>query len=118
MRQPNPNIKIGDQFGSLIVIEYKLGIRNRPWVCECKCGNIVFHRADMLLKNKNISCKNCSYKRTAQGNITHNMTHKSEYIAWQGLKDRCYNPNNIRYKDYGNRGIKVCDRWLESFEKK
>lgn len=32
------------------------------------------------------------------------------------MKDRCYNPNDKRYKNYGGRGIKVCDEWLNSFE--
>ena len=31
------------------------------------------------------------------------------------MKSRCYNPNNKQYKDYGGRGVKVCDRWLESY---
>lgn len=37
----------------------------------------------------------------------------TEYRAWQGMKDRCYNPNCKGYKNYGGRGIKVCDRWFE-----
>ena len=39
-----------------------------------------------------------------------------EYKTWQGMKDRCYNVNSNRYKYYGARGIKVCDRWLQSFD--
>ena len=48
--------------------------------------------------------------------IKHNMSHTSEYIAWQQLKKRCCVKTDIQYKNYGNRGIRVCDRWLESFE--
>lgn len=40
----------------------------------------------------------------------------SEYQAWCDMKNRCLNPNNKRYKDYGGRGITVCSRWLHSFE--
>jgi len=39
-----------------------------------------------------------------------------EYRSWKGMKVRCNNPNNPRYKDYGARGITVCDEWLHSFE--
>lgn len=39
-----------------------------------------------------------------------------EYRAWHSMKDRCYNPNNKYFKDYGGRGIIVCDRWKNSFE--
>lgn len=38
------------------------------------------------------------------------------YNCWCNLKQRCYNPNTVDYKNYGARGIKVCDRWLNSFE--
>lgn len=39
----------------------------------------------------------------------------TEYKIWQGMKQRCYNPKDKKYYNYGARGIKVCDRWLESF---
>jgi hypothetical protein len=39
-----------------------------------------------------------------------------EYGIWSAMKDRCYNPHNIGYKNYGGRGITVCARWLDSFE--
>lgn len=41
---------------------------------------------------------------------------KSEYYAWHNMKVRCLNPNDGRYKHYGARGIKICDRWLNSFD--
>lgn len=40
----------------------------------------------------------------------------SEYRTWTGMKDRCYNKNYNQYKDYGGRGITVCDRWINSYE--
>lgn len=40
----------------------------------------------------------------------------TEYNAWKGMKQRCFNPNNPDYHRYGGRGIKVCDRWRDSFE--
>lgn len=39
-----------------------------------------------------------------------------EYRAWLGMKARCYNSNELKYKDYGGRGIVVCARWLDNFE--
>lgn len=38
------------------------------------------------------------------------------YWAWSRIKQRCYNPKHGKYPNYGGRGIKVCDRWLDSFE--
>jgi hypothetical protein len=39
-----------------------------------------------------------------------------EYHAWSGMRQRCYNPKSVDYKNYGGRGIKVCDRWRNSFD--
>lgn len=39
-----------------------------------------------------------------------------EYRTWSNMKSRCYNKNDTGYKNYGSRGISVCDRWLHSFK--
>lgn len=46
----------------------------------------------------------------------HGKTKTVEYHTWQAMKSRCYNSNYDYYAYYGGRGIKVCDRWIESFE--
>lgn len=45
----------------------------------------------------------------------HGMDKSPEYTAWRNIKQRCYNPNNLKYVTYGGRGITMCDRWLNSF---
>jgi hypothetical protein len=45
----------------------------------------------------------------------HNMSHTKEYHAWQNMRARCNNRSHINYKNYGGRGIKVCDAWNKSF---
>tara|TARA_B100000678_G_scaffold13657_2_gene10747 strand:- start:8066 stop:8473 length:408 start_codon:yes stop_codon:yes gene_type:complete len=44
------------------------------------------------------------------------MTGTATYRSWQAAKDRCINPNNDRYSTYGAKGVRMCDRWLNSFE--
>ncbi len=45
----------------------------------------------------------------------HGLSYTPEYIAWACMLDRCANPRNKRFKDYGGRGISVCERWRQSF---
>jgi hypothetical protein len=47
---------------------------------------------------------------------THGMYLSKEYIAWQNMKRRCYYKNYNSYKNYGARGITVCERWINSFQ--
>jgi len=48
--------------------------------------------------------------------VTHGLSGTKTYYSWVAMINRCYNPKNDRYHNYGGRGIKVCDRWRESFE--
>lgn len=48
--------------------------------------------------------------------MKHGMTRTSIYYIWRTMKQRCGNPNRKSYKNYGGRGISVCERWLHSFE--
>lgn len=82
------------------------------WVCICTCGNIITVRGSDL---KNENTKSCGCISIMHGHATRKGGRSPEYNAWISMKQRCYNPNNPRYKDYGNRGIIVCQRWLDSF---
>jgi hypothetical protein len=52
----------------------------------------------------------------SEKNRTHGASNTAEYKIWSGMKKRCYNPNSKAYRFYGERGVQVCDRWLNSFE--
>jgi hypothetical protein len=70
-------------------------------------------------------CKGGTFKRTGTESTscgcrynagTHNKSKTVEYKTWKGIKQRCYNPNRKEWHNYGGRGIKVCNRWLRSFD--
>ena len=65
---------------------------------------------------KNKSCGCARHSITGATNKIHGQTPESLYRRWVTMKNKCYNPNNKWYKDYGGKGIRVCDEWCESFE--
>lgn len=101
------------RFGRLIVIEkYGLNKFNHIlWLCLCDCGNKVVVERDCL---KNGRTKSCGCIRKERNNNTrHGMTGTPIHNIWKSIKQRCLNPNNKDYKNYGGRGITVCNRWLK-----
>lgn len=113
----------GKVFGRLTV-KYELpphitetGEKYYMWHCECSCGNTKDIRGTYLTSNKRTRSCGCLQREASGGkNKTHGMTGTKVYRTWAGMKDRCTNPNNPAYKDYGGRDITVCERWLDSFE--
>ena len=82
------------------------------WICHCDCGSRVVVVAGSLTNKNSRSC-GCLNKEST----TLHGKHKSkEYQSWSSLKGRVTNPNNERWHSYGGRGIKMCDRWRNSFE--
>lgn len=106
------------KFNRLTVIDFAGRTTNGSiryyWRCKCDCGNetVVL---EYNIKTGHIKSCGCLQKNPVHIS-THNMSKSPEYSAWKGMKRRCYNTKFKEYKNYGKRGIKVCDRWLESFE--
>jgi hypothetical protein len=85
------------------------------WPCKCTCGQKT-NVATRHLNNKSIqSCGCFGREKSREAATTHGLGKPPEYGIWSGMWDRCTNANGPKFKDYGGRGIKVCDRW-EKFE--
>lgn len=114
---------IGQKFGKLTVVKeiepYRSpkGQVKRKFLCICDCGNTcsVVYSGLKSGRTKSCGCYNSEIAR--QVNTTHGKRKDPLYTEWYGIKGRCLNPNHSRYVDYGERGIKICDEWLNSFEK-
>lgn len=112
----------GQRFGSLIVL-YDSGFRTNGgeiiWKCKCDCDNETCVMARHLLRNHTRSC-GCLQKEVARkksykhGYTTNEM--KRTYYVWRSMLIRCYRTTSQAYSSYGGRGIKVCERWQNSFE--
>jgi hypothetical protein len=89
---------------------------SRCWVCRCDCGVLVVVSTYKLLSGAKQSCGCLQKEVTGARRRTHGKSRTPEHKVWDDMKARCLNPNATGYADYGGRGIKVCDRWLNSFE--
>lgn len=106
----------GQKFNHLTVIRY-IGRKNgrTMWHCLCDCGNEVDVDSSSLKSGNTTAC-GCRQSEGWGSNKTHGMSGKRIYRIWMGIKNRCYYEKNKYYSNYGGRGIRVCDEWLESFE--
>lgn len=107
----------GQKFGRIKVLSFSRRINNTTrWNCLCDCGNIK-EIIGYRLKNKSTQSCGCLQKEgLAKRKTTHGRSYTKEYQTWCTIIKRCTNPKAINYKKYGGAGIKVCNRWLESFE--
>ncbi len=115
------HVKSGCRFGILTTIEsgkreYRdNGTRISTWVCRCDCGNIKIIRQSSLVSGNTRSCGNGCLARKWK-TTSNKAEFLSEYRIWSSMKSRCTNKNTAAYRYYGDRGIKVCERWMNSFE--
>lgn len=119
-------VQIGQRFGRLIALE-ELDLHKPPslrrWLCQCDCGNQSRPKAERLYTGQTVSCscKGKSYFAEHKDvNSKHGQANRGkwtlEYTCWKAMRRRCRKVNDPQYKDYGGRGIVVCDRWNSSFE--
>jgi hypothetical protein len=111
----------GRIFGRLTVKSRIVPSRGKTlFVCACECGKEVTLNGADLQTGNNVSCGCFRAAHIGAVNYKHGAASKGEltgaYRSWRTMKDRCYNEDNNRFYAYGARGIKVCDRWRESFE--
>lgn len=106
----------GLKFGNLNIVENYGKIKGSTyWKCLCDCGNVKIINHYNLLKGKSTSCGCLKGQKISKKQTTHNKTNTKIYKLWMGIKSRCNNINNPKYKSYGGRGIKVCDEWQNDF---
>lgn len=110
-----PNKLIGENFGRAIVKEYigKDSANRKKYKCLCNCGNIFITDIYSILNGHTCSCGCLRKEATIAFNTTHGQKYTRLYTTWGNMINRCNNLNNPHYDDYGGRGIKVCNEWLQ-----
>ena len=81
----------------------------------CSCGNEFTTRISRVNSEKTKSCGCLVSKKTTERNTIHGKKYTKLYSVYSSMKSRCCNKNHKHYKDYGGRGIYVCDEWIFSF---
>lgn len=113
--------KIGDKFGNWTIIGDAPRInRKRRFTCQCNCGNISILEYG-ILKRISTHCNKCRKGKSKILNrnnpqfSTKDQKYKYTYHSYRDMLRRCYDIKNNQYKNYGKRGIIVCERWRENF---
>ena len=110
----------GLTFGSLLVLRYhgKVGVEH-AWDCQCLCGQQRIVTGHALKGGTTRSCGCLQRQTILERNTRHGLAKRgeqtTEYRTWKALKNRCYNKNSKAYKNYGGRGITVCDKWIDNY---
>lgn len=107
----------GHKYGRLRVIKRDKNRKGRTaWLCKCDCGTFVTVLRQSLRSGATVSCGCYMREVTIKAHKKHGHSPSSgkspEYSAWVSMIQRCNNPNSRAYKDYGARGIIVCDEWM------
>ena len=108
-----PIVKKGDKYNRLTAVQFdhRRG-STQYWLFKCECGNKKVLQVNNVKSGNTKSCGCLKKGRIA----IHGMSYSREHITWASMKARCCNKNAPDYKNYGGRGIKVCDRWKNSFK--
>lgn len=107
----------GKRFGRWTVVRLAIGTyRHRHWQCTCDCGKAKIVCGSNLKSGASQSCGCFKAETTIDRSTKHGLAGTKEYAAWNDAFHRCYHPHNTGFKNYGGRGITMCERWRESVQ--
>lgn len=109
---------IGQRFGRWLVVGRAGSSKTRHalWQCKCDCGKETVVLGTNLKSGKSVSCGCWRVEKSISRCTKHNGYYTITYKTWANMIQRCTNPNTTHYKDYGGRGIKVCEEWKNDFQ--
>lgn len=101
----------GKRSGKLVAIERKFSDArgSAKWLCQCDCGNQSVVLATNFRKGQSKSC-GCSQYGEKHGHARKGVETRT-YQTWLHMRQRCLNPENDAYHNYGGRGITICEEW-------
>ena len=105
--------RLGEVHGKLTVVARASNNKHGKarWVCQCACGNTAVVEGASLKTGKTTSCGCYRLQQNIAACKTHGGSYYPEYASWAGMFDRCTNVENPSYRNYGGRGLSVCEEW-------
>lgn len=111
---------IGQKYGDLTITDY-LG-RDKRKCCkvlaECVCGSAKEYFLSNLVKIRHTTSCGCKKsEKCSKANRTHGIsTRHPLHIIWNAMKGRCNNPKKTDFRNYGAKGVRVCELWENDFK--
>jgi hypothetical protein len=106
---------VGQKFGRLTAIK-ESETKKYSYECICECGITKSVETSSLVKGYTKSCGCLRVQHISGIAKRHSLSSHPLYKVYKHMKDRCGNPKNKDYKNYGGRGITVSDHWLKRFK--
>lgn len=118
-------MNVGDKFGKLKVVGFeRIANGTKAFkiaaLCLCDCGNKYVADKSRLRTGKSDHCGCETTRRQSDSAVLrgatyekHRLVNTPTYYSWAGMKSRTLNPKDTSFKDYGGRGITVCERWMD-----
>lgn len=111
-RGATAEIPVGARFNRLTVLERDFDkVRRVHWKCICDCGIHISAAACDVKSGHTKSCGCANQESRVINNTKHGKNRTPTYVVWSNMLARCTNPNLRDYKNYGGRGITICDQW-------
>lgn len=114
---PAPKDLSGMKFGRLtaknLLPHRKPPRKERVWACVCECGSAVHATTGSLTSGNTKSCGCLNLDSIRERNTRHSDYRSLTYNSWAGMVERCTNPNHKSFWKYGEKGVKVCERWRD-----
>ena len=116
----NKGVEAGEKYNRLTAIKFvgRDKWRQHRWLFRCDCGNEKVITAKIVKRGDSKSCgclkidKLVERNKEKKNSIKHGLSFSPTHNAWRSMKQRCLNSKEAGFKNYGGRGISICDRWL------
>lgn len=103
----------GQTFNYWTVLQFAFSVKGTNyWFCRCRCGT---HRPVVGAGLVGGDSKSCGCRPRKQQRLGPQISEHELWPVWRGMRQRCSNANHVAFRDYGGRGIRVCERWARSF---